>query len=83
MQKRITLDEQAMLAAEARIPELATQAVRRAYVRALSTSGRVLEAINGQLVETYGNGRRRVVRSLPAPVPIAVGTKKRIKRIAP
>lgn len=81
MQKRITLDEQAMLAAEAHIPELATQALQRAYVRALSTSGMVLEAINGQLVESYANGQHRVVRSLPAPVPVAMGTIKRRNRV--
>ena len=80
MQKRITLDEQAMLAAEARIPKLASQAVQSAYARALSTSGTVLQAINGKLVETDRHGNQRIVRALQLPTPIAIGSKKRIKR---
>lgn len=82
MPKRIMLDEQAMLAAEASIPKLAGQAVQDAYDRALSTSGTVLEAINGNLVETDRQGTQRIVRTLPLPTPIAVGTKKRIKRVS-
>ncbi len=74
------LDEQAMLAAEARIPQLASQAVQNACARALSTSGKVLEALNGKLIETDRDGKQRIVRALHLPAPIAVGTKKRIKR---
>ena len=82
MQKKTMLDEQAMLAAEARIPKLATQAVQDAYARALLTSGKVLEAIDGNLVETDCHGGQRIVRALHSPISIAVGTKKRIKRMS-
>jgi len=80
MQNGIILDEQAMLAAEASIPKLATQAVKLAYARALSTSGTVLEAINGKLVETDRDGRQRIVRALQLPTPIAIGTKRHLRR---
>lgn len=36
------------------IPELAGSAVKRAYLQALTTSGKVIEARNGQLIETTG-----------------------------
>ena len=46
------LSEKAMLTLEANIPKLARNAFEKAYYDALTNSGRVLRAINGQLVET-------------------------------
>ena len=39
-------------------------------------SGRVIEAVNGKLVETSIDGGRRVIRNLSQPLPIAIGTKR-------
>ena len=69
------LDESAMQSLEARIPELAEIAVRRAYYQALTSSGKVLEAIDGELVETSISGERRVVGILPPPIPVQRGLK--------
>lgn len=69
----VVLDEAAMQAAEARIPELAEQAVRQARQQALQISGRVIEAVDGQLVETRASGERHVLRSLPARIPVRRG----------
>lgn len=74
MNPLIALDEAAMQSAEARIPELAAQAVRQARQQALKTSGKVVETFNGQLVETYADGHRRVLRDLPPSIRIQPGT---------
>ena len=54
------MTEEAMLALEANIPKLARGAFERAYFDALTQSGKVMRAINGQLVETYRSEERRV-----------------------
>jgi hypothetical protein len=69
------LDETAMQALEAHIPELAETAVRRAYYQALSTDGKVIEAVNGRLVETSADGQQRVIRTLKAPLPVQPGLR--------
>lgn len=76
MSQRVKLSEQSMQAMEAHIPELAGAAVKRAYFQALSQSGKVLEAVNGQLVETSVEGTTRVIRTLHTPVPAVVGMKR-------
>ena len=76
MGQKTVLSEQAMQRLENNIPELAGQAVKRAYFEALTTSGRVIEAVNGKLVETTVEGQQRVIRNLTQPVSIAIGTKR-------
>ncbi len=76
MGKKAVLNEKAMQVMEAHIPELAGNAVRQAYYRALTTSGKVLEAVNGKLVETSADGVQRVIRDLPAPVAVAPGSRR-------
>ena len=46
------MSEESMLRMEARIPELAGSALKLAYLQALTTNGKVMEARHGQLVET-------------------------------
>lgn len=70
------LSEAAMLNLEASIPALASGAVRKAYARALTNHGRVIEAVNGELVEFTVEGERRVLKSLPLPTRVAVGLKR-------
>jgi hypothetical protein len=52
-----------------------------AYYQALSHSGKVMEAVNGQLVETLANGEARVIRSLHSPLQVSVGMKRTRKLI--
>lgn len=70
------MSEQSMQRMEARIPELAGSAVKRAYLQALTTSGKVLEARDGQLIETTAEGAVRVIRPIAKPVAVAIGAKR-------
>lgn len=64
---------------EAVIPTLAHIAAQRARRQALAISGKVVEARNGQLIESYADGTARVIRTIakPVAVAVAVGTKRR------
>lgn len=70
------MSEESMQRLEARIPELASSAVKRAYLQALTTSGKVIEARGGQLIETTAEGKVRVIRSIAKPVAVTIGTKR-------
>jgi hypothetical protein len=70
------MSEESMQRMEAQIPELAGTAVRLAYLQALTTTGKVIEARNGQLVETTAEGTVRVMRAIAKPFAIAMGTKR-------
>lgn len=61
---------------EAFIPLLARIAVLRACWRALVTSGKVVEARDGQLIETAANGLVRVIRTIAEVMAVAMGTKR-------
>ena len=76
MGQKFVLNEKSMQVMEARIPELAGHAVHRAYYRALTTSGKVLEAVNGLLIETTSEGEYREIRKLPAPTAVVPGSKR-------
>lgn len=70
------LHEAAMLNLEGGIPALARGAIRKAYVQALTSHSRVIEAVNGELVEFTVEGQRRVLKSLPTPTRVTVGLKR-------
>ena len=70
------MSEESMQRMEARIPELAGSAVNRAYLQALTTSGKVIEARGGQLIETTAEGTVRVIRSIAKPVAVTMGAKR-------
>ncbi|WP_310567513.1 hypothetical protein [Hydrogenophaga sp.] len=70
------LSEAAMLNLEVGIPALASGAIRKAYAQALTSHGRVIEAVNGELVEFTVEGQRRVLKSLPTPTRVTVGLKR-------
>ena len=76
MKHLVKMDENSMQALEKRIPELAGNAVKLAYYQALSTSGKVTEAIDGQLVETSADGAQRVIRNLSKPIAVTLGSKR-------
>ncbi len=80
-QKIMQLDEKSMSLLEARIPELADGAVKQAYYQALTSGSKVLEAVNGKLVESSSDGSTRVIKSLPAPIQVALGSKRIRRRV--
>ncbi|MDR3065187.1 MAG: hypothetical protein LBV05_06690 [Comamonas sp.] len=69
------LTEEAMQRMEARIPELAGFACKLAYLKALTINGKVMEAQQGQLIETTAEGAVRVIRNIAKPIPVRVGEK--------
>jgi hypothetical protein len=75
------LDEKSMSNLEKRIPELAEGAVKQAYCKTLASGRRVVEAVNGQLVESRPDGTSKVLKSLQAPTPVAPGQRRvRVRR---
>ncbi|GAB4089502.1 hypothetical protein [Hydrogenophaga soli] len=70
------MNEESMLRMEARIPELAGNAVKRAYYQALTVSGKVVEARDGQLIETSVEGTVRVIRDIAKPYAVTLGAKR-------
>lgn len=70
------LDEKVMSNLEKRIPELAEGAVKQAYCKTLASGRKVVEAINGQLVESCPDGSFKVIKPLPAPTPVAPGQRR-------
>jgi hypothetical protein len=69
------LDDEAIDYLEQFIPELAAIATREAYLQALMSGQSVLIADNGQLVEVFPNGTRKVIKKLEPTTKIPVGTK--------
>ena len=65
------VSEKSMQRLDALIPTLAHMAVQRACWQALATSGNVVEARNGQLIESYADGTVRVIRTIAKPVALA------------
>ena len=71
---RLEADRQAFGAAGKAL-ELAQGAFQRAYYEALTTSGKVMRAVDGKLVETYADGTETVIRSIHSPIKVTLGTK--------
>jgi len=76
MQTSSDMCEESMQRMEVCIPELAGNAVKRAYLQALTISGKVVEARNGQLVETTSEGNVRVIRPIAPPIAVKIGAKR-------
>lgn len=76
------LDEKSMQFLEERIPELAEGAVKQAYYQALSAGCKVLEVVDGSLVETSSDGSVRLIRCLPESTPVAAGSKRLLRKTA-
>lgn len=74
------LTEETMKVLEAGIPKLAEGAFQRAYYQALTTSGKVMRAVNGNLVETHADGTETVLRAINSPVKVTMGAKFKLKR---
>lgn len=77
----IPMSEESMRRMEALIPMLAHIAVQRARCQALVISGKVVEARNGQLIESYADGTVRLIRTIARPITVVMGTKRfRVRR---
>ena len=74
------MTEESMKDQEARIPRMAADAFRQAQAQALKASGKVMRAVNGQLVETFADGSEKVVRDIHRPVHVTMGAKFKLKR---
>ena len=74
------LTEESMSVLEAGIPKLAQGAFQRAHYQALTRSGKVVRAVNGQLVETFADGTETVMRTIHSPVRFTIGAKFKLKR---
>lgn len=74
------LTEESMKVLEARIPEMAASAFRQARDQALKSSGKVMRAVNGKLVETHADGTENVLRVIHSPVKVTMGAKFKLKR---
>jgi hypothetical protein len=72
-------DEKTMRFLEARIPELAEGAIKQAYCKTLAAGYKVVEAVNGQLVESSPDGTTRFLKTLPKAIPVVA--RKRLLRI--
>jgi hypothetical protein len=71
-----TLDESTVQELEKRIPELAEDAVKQARRKAMASGRKVVEAVNGQLIEVDPDGTTRVLGDIPAPTTVTRGSKK-------
>ena len=65
------MSEESMQRMEALIPKVAHIAVQRARRQAPATSGKVVEARNGQLIGSYADGTARVIPTIAKPVAVA------------
>lgn len=71
-----TMSEASMQDMEARISSLAQIAVQQARRQALATGGNLVEARDGQLVETAADDTVQVIRHISKPIPVALGAKR-------
>jgi hypothetical protein len=74
------LDEKNMIKRESRIPQLAEDAVKKARTKTLKSGRSVVEAVDGKLIESRPDGTFKVIRSLAAPIPVALDQRIRRKK---
>lgn len=73
------LNEKEINYLEQHIPELAEIAFKQAYWSALASGSTVLMSENGNLVEVFPDGQRKVIKSLPPSTPVVPGQKLEIR----
>jgi hypothetical protein len=55
---------------ESHIPELADAALRQAYWQALAAGSSVLVAEDGQIIEVFPDGSRKIIKQIAKPIRI-------------
>jgi len=73
------LSEEALDYLEEHIPELAVVAFKQAYWAALASGSTVLMSENGNLVEVFPDGTRKIIKRLPPSTPVTRGQKLEFK----
>lgn len=68
--------EEAMTFLEGHIPELAESALTQAYWQSLAAGNSVMESVDGVVYEMFPDGTRRMVKSIPPPVPVMPGATR-------
>jgi hypothetical protein len=75
----MSLSEKELDYLESHIPELAAVAFKQAYWAALATGSSVLMSENGNLVEIFPDGTRKIIKPLPPATPVIPGQKFELK----
>lgn len=71
----MSMTEASMRFLEEHIPDLADAAVKQAYWQALATGSSVLVSEDGELVEIFPDGTRKVVKQLEPQIAVTVGQR--------
>ncbi len=71
----MSLNEKEMKYLEDHIPELAEVAFKQAYWAALASGSSVLMSENGNVVEIFPDGTRKIIKPLPPSTPVKPGQK--------
>jgi hypothetical protein len=75
----MSLSEKELDYLEAHIPELAEVAFKQAFWAALAAGSSVLMSENGNLVEIFPDGTRKIIKPLPPATPVTPGKKIKLK----
>ena len=73
------LSEEALDYLEEHIPELAEAAFKQVYWAALASGSTVLMSENGNLVEVFPDGTRKIIKRLPPSTPVTPGQKLELR----
>ena len=74
----MTLNEESITYLEEHIPELAEVAFKQAYWAALASGSSVLISEEGNLVEVFPDGKKKLIKRLPPSTPVKRGQKLEI-----
>lgn len=77
--KLMKLSEEAMNYLEEHIPEVAIAAFKQAYWAALASGSSVLMSENGNLVEIFPDGKKKIIKPLPPATKVTIGQKLKIR----
>ena len=69
------ITEKAIEFLEKHIPEQAQMALKQAYWQALASGSSVLICEDGQLLEQFPDGSKKVLKKIPPPTPVSPGQK--------
>jgi hypothetical protein len=76
---KVALTDKELDYLEKHIPELAEVAFKQAYWAALASGSSVLISENGNLVEVFPDGERKIIKPLPPSTPVTKGQKMELR----